>query len=601
MNFYNITSLNANSLVGTNRRQLFLNSLNDFNSNIIFISETCLKDKHTFNIPGYNVFRQDRSMGNGGGTLIMINEMIKFRNFHSFCSTIEYTKIEVFLNGQWICLVSIYIPPRSANFSYTEFENIFNTTLPIICGGDFNARMLAAGDYSNNSIGIQIHHFLENNDFLPLFPPSPTCYRSIEGSFIDFFITSNSLNLHQSLIEVIPTFSDHSAIKLHTVFTATHTSINNNITIYSYSYANISSMNLFLEYKLKNLNISTNHNHSNGVLESIANSINDIFIEAIEKFVPTHGIPIGKILLSSRSLSLKSQCKNLHRKLIRNRFSQNTNQLKKQLSLLRNMFLNSIKSDISNYYKNFISKTCWNSEVYKLIKQTTSYKKISGTTNTILTDTNGNRVMGGSFDANQAFAKNFLNNHELTINNTSTFTDEIHQSIHDFANTTSQIAFNSEITPQIISDDDLEDINLKLNHQHRGLLTCSDEVQRIIGKKINKRSSGPDNMPIILLKLFNMNIITLLALFFNHLLANSYFPNIWKVACITPIPKIGKDLKQISNWRPISQLTTLSKVFEKIIDIRLSGEVSDLNILPNHQFGFTNKKKHHSTSNNTNG
>jgi hypothetical protein len=61
---------------------------------------------------------------------------------------------------------------------------------------------------------------------------------------------------------------------------------------------------------------------------------------------------------------------------------------------------------------------------------------------------------------------------------------------------------------------------------------------------------------------------------------------------VTPNPKLGKDHSNLSNYRPNSLLSSISKVFERIILKRLNGFISTVIILPDHQFGF---KVAHST------
>jgi hypothetical protein len=52
-----------------------------------------------------------------------------------------------------------------------------------------------------------------------------------------------------------------------------------------------------------------------------------------------------------------------------------------------------------------------------------------------------------------------------------------------------------------------------------------------------------------------------------------------------PISKPGKDHSNPSNYRPISLLSSISKLFEKIILKRLQDFISANNILPDHQDG----------------
>ena len=70
------------------------------------------------------------------------------------------------------------------------------------------------------------------------------------------------------------------------------------------------------------------------------------------------------------------------------------------------------------------------------------------------------------------------------------------------------------------------------------------------------------------------------------------FPNILKTANVTPIYK-NDDLALCNNYRLVSILSNISKIFEKIIHARLSVFLSANNILCEKQFGFRNQ---HSTN-----
>lgn len=77
---------------------------------------------------------------------------------------------------------------------------------------------------------------------------------------------------------------------------------------------------------------------------------------------------------------------------------------------------------------------------------------------------------------------------------------------------------------------------------------------------------------------------------FNSLLKLSYFPTAWKKAKIIMIKKLGKDNTDPINYRPISLLSSVSKIFEKIIHSRLICHLNATGAIPHCQFGF--KPKH---------
>lgn len=187
----------------------------------------------------------------------------------------------------------------------------------------------------------------------------------------------------------------------------------------------------------------------------------------------------------------------------------------------------------------------------------------------------------------EEFANMFERNHALTTNTKSQFDPFVIKSMNIINRFDSIISFEVGGVSACINDfEELKAIDNKWPDESYGLLTCAEEVTKIISSKNNKKSTGRDNMPNYLIKFFDLRIIVLLATFFNHIIANHHFPQIWKEALITPIPKGGRDSSIILNWRPISQLNALSKILEKIIDIRLMKIVEKNNILPRFQFGF---------------
>ena len=72
-----------------------------------------------------------------------------------------------------------------------------------------------------------------------------------------------------------------------------------------------------------------------------------------------------------------------------------------------------------------------------------------------------------------------------------------------------------------------------------------------------------------------------------------YVPKFCKLAKVVPIFKAG-DRKEISNYRPISLLPLLSKIFEKVVHHQLYNYLQSFNLLSSVQFGF---RKNLSTSN----
>ncbi|GBP80302.1 Probable RNA-directed DNA polymerase from transposon BS [Eumeta japonica] len=73
---------------------------------------------------------------------------------------------------------------------------------------------------------------------------------------------------------------------------------------------------------------------------------------------------------------------------------------------------------------------------------------------------------------------------------------------------------------------------------------------------------------------------------FNTCLKNCYFPPAWKEAEVIGIHKPGKPHNLPASYRPISLLSGLGKLFEKILKTRLSDHLLGKGLIIDEQFGF---------------
>ena len=107
----------------------------------------------------------------------------------------------------------------------------------------------------------------------------------------------------------------------------------------------------------------------------------------------------------------------------------------------------------------------------------------------------------------------------------------------------------------------------------------------------NGASSGPD---VLFNKFFKNGLETLVTYLhnlFNKLFQMGYFPENWSEGFIVPIFKKG-DINEVSNYRGITLLITLGKLFTIILNNRLNKWAEDYNVYIEAQAGF---RKHMST------
>ena len=103
--------------------------------------------------------------------------------------------------------------------------------------------------------------------------------------------------------------------------------------------------------------------------------------------------------------------------------------------------------------------------------------------------------------------------------------------------------------------------------------------------KLKNSYYGRDKLSTRLLKIISPLVSEPLCKLINESISAGVFPDVLKVASITPVFKKG-DRSDVCNYRTISVLPLLSKVFEKAMANRMNSYLSKFSILPTCQFGF---------------
>ena len=76
-----------------------------------------------------------------------------------------------------------------------------------------------------------------------------------------------------------------------------------------------------------------------------------------------------------------------------------------------------------------------------------------------------------------------------------------------------------------------------------------------------------------------------LSVLFRGLIRNGSFPACWRTANVVPVVK-GQVSSRSENYRPISLTPVLSKVFERLIAVRLGRFLESSSMLPAYQFAY---------------
>ena len=116
-------------------------------------------------------------------------------------------------------------------------------------------------------------------------------------------------------------------------------------------------------------------------------------------------------------------------------------------------------------------------------------------------------------------------------------------------------------------------------------------ISEIVNKLKPKLSSGHDHIPTKILKQSIDKVIAPVTYIINISLMAGIFPDALKLAKVVPIYKSSKK-NELRSYRPVSILPAFSKIFEKIMNNKLTSFFDSQNLFYPHQYGFRSK---HST------
>ena len=125
-------------------------------------------------------------------------------------------------------------------------------------------------------------------------------------------------------------------------------------------------------------------------------------------------------------------------------------------------------------------------------------------------------------------------------------------------------------------------INLKLHN-----ISVNPKVKINLGLS---KSSGPDFIPVMVLKNCKSEFSYMLAELFNKCPKESCFLDCWKVSLMAPLFKNVGESSATKNYRPVSLLSMVSKVFEKLVNNRIVDHQEKCGLFSDIQSGFRSSR-----------
>ena len=498
-----------------------------------------------------------RKQHKNGGSCIFVHENINFNTIptdHVYKEKdFEICAIKLDLCKMNIVIIVVYRSPSGDyNYFLSKLElflkSLCTTKTKLIICGDINVDYLY-----NHSRKQQLDMLMANYNLTSVVNfPTRTIYGS--GTAIDNFFIDISQNY--SIKPLINGLSDHDAqlLILENIIgpAQKHTSS------YIRNYNDYSIQEFLLRLSMESWEDVFTENNLNNIFNKFLDTYLKIFNTCFtkKKLHSTHAYNPW----ITRGIKISCQNKRILYLNCRNKIDKNLkNQYKNYCKILSNVIKAAKKmhnDELILKSKNRI-KTTWG-----IIKKETGDKNHHDTINLLkVNDT----MLNNSQEIACAFNDYFSSAADTIINNIRQGNDENKDNISHTCYLKNN--FNNTFP------------NISWKH------ASTHEINKIIESLKTKNSCGYDEIPIKILKLSTPYILSPLTFLCNKSLSTGIFPERLKYAQIRPIYKKG-DRQLITNYRPISLLTSFSKIFEKLILTRLLRHLDANEILAKEQYGF---------------
>ena len=511
--------------------------VSELKPSVIALTETWFKsenDDELFSLEGYHQpFTSTRTQKRGGGVAIYVTKDLEAELFHSdeYHESV-FVKINDPKHKKKITVSCFYCEPSRNKNTYLEhIEEVLDKNgngLQIVCG-DFNTDLL------NENLGARVtFENMMNSQVLDLVSlREPTRETATSSTCIDAIYSNVSVQRSQILKT---TFSDH-----YSVYLGMNITLELVENIFEFRFLQKLEDPLYCEKFLFFLSHSLSKiNELDTPAETYLDKIFQTLREATDRYFPLR-----------------------HLKRREPKISWITNRIKRHIAIKDKLYQLLLKTKSEEHYE--------------------KYKKKRNEVNMEIKIAKRNDVQ---FKIDRSSPKEFFRYIKSMKGENSQVKISSKLSADDFNNyfiTACDQQKVIQVTGKCIYDQGYQPQTLFFYR------VTKIEIANLIATLKNKNSVGSDGISSKILKTAAPIISSYLKTAFNKCIAECVFPRSLKIAKIIPIFKAG-DRKLTSNYRPISILGNVSKIFEKIIYKRLMNYLEKFSILSDNQYGFRKKK-----------
>lgn len=529
---------------------------------IVCFTETwlCKETMCLIKLDNYNSYHCIRD-GRGGGVSVFVRNSIVCEVLDDFKLSLEYIEcifLKITISSCNYLVIVVYRPPNSSS---SLFLDKISELLSSVVIGDYR-EVFVTGDFNYNTLhqdeGDDSQQFLNVMHSFSLLPIITRPTRVTEGSssILDNFFITNPVSYRAGVL--LTDYSDHFSIFLNYDLPC-KVGICQQTCIAKYRILNDRTFSLLYD-------ALSNHDFSNIFESGDVNwsicRLDEVLMEYYDKFCP----------IISRQVSYKDKLK-----------PWITGILKADIRRRRNMSLQAKlgKISASSYkkFRNYVTSKLRDAKIKYFNDKFDSLKSDLRRTWSLINEIIRPKANSSSCSIKELLVDGVREDNPIVV------CDKLNSYFASIGT-----AINNSVPPTDLSHTSFLDGNFE-NVFLFSPLNPDDIHKAVISLK--SRRGKIDHYSSLLLKKVSPIISPVLCHIINLSFAEGVFPDILKVARVTPLHKGGKP-NMCSNYRPISILPDLSKVFERIVHNQLSTYLDENGILCSEQFGF---RKNRTTSN----
>lgn len=507
-----------------------------------------------YHIPGYKIIISANETQRAGGVLIYVKNNLTYSHMVTKSHSFEGINLNLKFGTRTISFLAIYRSPSQPIAEFLqELETVLESDIsPTYLLGDINIDIL-----QQQQLYVEQYLNLTSSLGYEMLIKEPTRVTSNTSTCIDHLASRFTTFLTNTSYSVIQTsITDHFSINLNIKVCESHHP----------AHLNYPELKTFVDFNKLESELNVDHRFLE-VFNCVSTQEGfDLFYEIFNECV-TRSTRVVKNKNKFRKRSpwitheLVTRCnyKNRLYSLVKKHpFSLN---LKTEYDLVKRELAADITVAKKHFYGEKINNARGNSREYWKILNSLRVEQKEDLVEIKDEDENLVTVAG-----NEKFVANLFNKHYI---NTA-------------VNLLNELNYNTSTVNHTVP------VRQCIRHIPSSIVlnpVTKEEIIQIIKSMKNQYSAGFDKINIFLIKQ-NLNVITpVLVHLFNLSLTEGVYPDQLKLAIVTPIYKKGSR-HLIQNFRPISVLSTLSKILETCFKSRLMSFLNKYNFFSKNQFGF---------------